>query len=517
MEQFGRYEIYTDVEAVTYENVISVLQKAYSTHQLNIASITTLLNYDAGIQPIQRQGNKAYRSDIDYECVDNVANEVSTFKLGYIWGNPITLVQRGLKDSGSENESRAIALVNEGYEAEGIRTKTQALGRYVEITGIGYTFVDINMNYEEGDSFFDLEVLDPRNTFVVRSSRYLDRRKMLGVTFRVDAQGNRYFTCYTKDRRFEILDMKILNGEEVKSESWNHDLKSGELNPLGMIPIVEWIRSYDRMGCFEHQLSEMDNLNILNSNLTNDVEQNTQAFFHTNDVDFPTQIVTNEDGTTTEEVQKPKEGSWLRTYTSPDGKTPFIKPLILDYNYDGILNNMVSKRALILQKCNVPQRNDNSGGSTGVAMDSATGWAAAESAACTEQSIMESCKMEEVKLVIKAIKTNPYVPSDSPLLNLRYVDIEPSIKRNKTYELTTKVNFFATAVSHGIYGLHALKAMNAFEDANQVWEDSKELITKFQESQFRIEENTDEKRLSADESDQISNSPMIDGLSVGNE
>lgn len=41
------------------------------------------------------------------------------------------------------------------------------------------------------------------------------------------------------------------------------------------------------MGCFEQQISEMDNLNLLISDFTNDVEQNTQAVWHTNDVDFP--------------------------------------------------------------------------------------------------------------------------------------------------------------------------------------------------------------------------------------
>ena len=52
--------------------------------------------------------------------------------------------------------------------------------------------------------------------------------------------------------------------------------------------------------------------------------------------------------------------------------------------------------------------------------------------------------------------------------------------------------------------------MNAFEDVNQVWEDSKELIQKYQSSIFDKQETTKD-RLEADYSDQIENSPRLDG------
>jgi hypothetical protein len=172
-----------------------------------------------------------------------------------------------------------------------------------------------------------------------------------------------------------------------------------------------------------------------------------------------------------------------------------------------MLNNILSRRSLILQKCNVPQRNDNSGGSTGIAMSDATGWSAAESSANKQQNITEDCKMQEVAIVLKAIAL---FANGSELSALSVMDIKPSIKRQKNYELTTKVNFFATAVSHGINGLHALNAMNAFEDVNKVWEDSRELIEKYQSSIFDKQEEPKD-RLDADYSDQINNSPNLNG------
>ena len=306
--------------------------------------------------------------------------------------------------------------------------------------------------------------------------------------------------------------VKITNGNRViQKESWSHDERSGEKNPLTINPIIEWVRSDDRMGCFERQIPDLDNLNLLVSDFTNDVDQNTQTIWHCNDIDFPVEIVKLSDGTEREVIKKPATNDWMQTYTSQDGKTPFVKPVAVEYDYQGMLNNIITRRSLILQKCNVPQRNDNSGGSTGIAMDSATGWSAAETQAQKQQNIMEACKMEEVKVVLSAIRNNPYVPADSPLLKLKYTDIQPSVKRSKTYELTVKTNALTTLLSHGFDLRDATQAIPMFEDNTQVIERSGEGVKKYQESQvFSSKKETEEKRPFADTSDQISNSPNID-------
>lgn len=511
--QYGRKILYTDVPEITYENVIDVLRKAIGGHEQNASRIDYLLRYEAGEQPLLRV--KKYRPDINIETNDNLANEITNFNIGFKWSQSINLVQRGEKDSGAEDESFAISLLNEQYESESIRAKTQKLGRFVEIGAIGYTYVDVNNEIEgdneNGDSYFKVEALDPRTTFVIRSSYYIDQRIMLAVTFRKDIQGNRFFTCFSKDRRFEIKNlMEVANGELVSKEKpeWNHAKRSGEENPLRMIPIVEWFISFDRLGCFERQIPEMNALNIAVSDFFNDIDQNTQAIFHANDIEFPK----DEQG----KEQHPKTNDWVVTQTTQDGKTPFINPIAISYDYSGMLANISYRRNMILQKCNIPTRNDNSGGSTGIAMDTATGWNAAETAASSQQNIMESCKMEEVKIALKAIKISPFVPQDSPLLKLKPSDIQPSIKRSKNYEMSVKTSSLANMLSHGIYGLHALKTINLFDDVSQVWTDSKELIEKYQNSLFdksngSNEEETPQNTDGGTEA-QISNSPLIDGI-----
>lgn len=508
MDNYGRRELFTDVPEITSENIISVLRDVVPFHDINAHQMDRLIRFEAGEQPLTRE--KIYRADINVQDEDNVANEITEFKLGFVWGYPITLVQRGEKDSSNADQSDAIALLNEQYVADNNQAKLQQIARFVEICGVGYEYIDMNMNYQDGDSLFTISPLDPRNTFIVKSSYYVDHRPMLGVTFRVDSMGNRHYTCFTKDRRYEILDSKIVNDKGNTENVWGHERYSGELNPLGMIPIVEWLRSYDRMGCFERQLSELNALNLLISDFANDVDQNTQAIWHGNDIDFPKDADGN--------VQSPKTNGWLLTYTSPDGKTPQVNPLSITYDYNGMLANIVTKRSLILQKCNVPQRNDNSGGSTGIAMSDATGWTSAEMSAQKQQALQELAKASELRVVLECIKQNPKTPANSPLLKLRHCDIQPNIKRQKTYELTTKVNAWATAVSHGMNGYHALVMVNMVDDPNQVWADSKAGVEMYQQSVYGNqnegegadgESKPNADRISQDNSDQENNSPNM--------
>lgn len=477
----GRKVIYTNVREITSDNVIQVLQSAVDAHGINAERINYLIRFEAGYQDFVRK--KVYRPDVDNRCVDNVASEVTEFKRGFHWANPITLVQRGQNDSGAETEQEAVSLLNEQYLAQGITGKQQDLGRFVEICGVGYTYIDINTDWQDGDAFFKLVTLDPRYTFVVRSNYYVDHRVMMGVTFSTDDSGNCYYSCFTPTQRFEIQNLITkLDGTRRRKAVWSEipGRASGSKNPLGMVPIVEWIRDYDRMGCFERQIDEMLALNQLASDVLNSSAQEVDSIWWANDVDFEK----DEDGN----VRKPGSGDWVMSYTAENGK-PVIQPLSPNYDYHGVLENYTTRRDLILQKCNVPRRSSTSGGSSGVAMDSANGFAVAELSASKQEYIMANCKMDEVRVVLAAIALNPYIKADNPMLKVRYSDMQASIKRQKSYELTTKINAFATGVSHGINGLHMLKAINLFEDVAQVWDDSEKMVTAYQKKEC-VEQRT---------------------------
>lgn len=506
--QLKRREIYTSEKEITKDNVIGVLREAHITHLQNADRMKYLFQYEEGNQPLPRE--KSYRKDIDVNCVDNVANEATNFNTSYKWGNPFTITQRGAREDFDEEILKGISELNLQYELNGIRSKTQKLGRDVEISALGYTYVEPNYKHRPGESYFKLTVLNPLFAYVVKSSYYIDQRDMMNVTFRQDGKGNTYFTCFTENSVFEIINLvKIVDGKEI--DEWYHSEDSNYTNPMGMLPMVEWFRDYDRMGVFERQIPDMDALNILASDMCNATEEAVQAIWHCNDVDFPT----DKDGNTV----KPKSNDWLQTFTSQDGKTPFVTPLNCNFDYQGNLNYYLSKRALILEKCNVPQRSDNSGGSTTGAMDSANGYATAELVASKQQCIQESCKLKEVALVLKAISLSDKIPQDSPLLKLSIEDLQPNIKRTKNFEMATKTNALATMLSHGIHGLHALKVANLFSDPLEVYKDSQDLIDRYQSSIFdkqTTSTNLKDEKVASDDSDQITNSPLIDGISTEN-
>ena len=502
----GRIKIKTDVPEITFDNCIDVLRKALSSHYLNADRIQFLLDYEEGVQPLLRE--KTYRTDIDCQIVDNTANEIVEFKVGFHYGNPITFKKRDIV----EGKIEAVQEFNDQYLLTDANSANQELARYFEIGGICCTYIDTNENYEDGDSYYIRTVLDPRTSFVVYSSYYPDGREMMGVTYRKDSDGTYRYTCFSKDWRYEIKNWQVVNGDGTTSEFWGHDSRSGEENPLHIIPITEYFRSYDRMGCFERQIDEMDNLNLLISDFSNDVDQNTQTIWWTNDCEFQTVQVQNEDGTVTEKVVHPKSNEWLQTYTTRDGKIPKVQPLTVNYDYAGILSNILAQRALILQKCAVPQRNDNSGGSTGVAMSDATGWSAAETAASKEEMVISKSLRKELKVICAAIRESTHCPSDSVLKELLPSDLEPSIKRQKSYELSVKTTAIATLLGQGFSLEDTLDAVALFPDPAQVIERSKEGVEKKQ----NLSEEKEVTPTSDDPINQIDNSPIIDGMSMEN-
>lgn len=502
----GREEIYTDYKTINSGNIIEVLEDALVKHSVIAQTCRYLDDYERGNQPLQRE--KTYRPGINVVDIDNVANQIAEFWQNYVWGCPMLFVQRGSDDKNQKQNSdeiEAITLLNEEYHlANGLYTgsKTAMLARNVEVEGIGFTYVDVNVDYEEGDSHFTLDVLDPEYTFIVKHSG-LGHKPVLGVTFSVDTQGLRHITAFTSKNRYELNEYFDKDNNRNLSET----NRSGEINPLGIIPIIEYIRSYDRMGVFERQIPEMDALNLMNSDFANDVDQNTQAVWHANDIE----PAKDDNGN----VITPKDGQWLYTYTAHDGRTPMLNPLSVTYDYPGMLSNIQNKRVTILQKCNVPQRNDTTGGSTGIAMADASGWTAAETAATKETEILYGCKLQELRVVLKAIEqclTLKTIEVSNPMLKLKASDVRPNVNRQKSYEMVTKANAYATWVNHGISPMHALEQVNAFPDVNQVITDSKEYLDKFYEKNFADNNAEANTRLMGDYTDQIVNSPSLDGI-----
>ena len=511
----GRNIIYTSYKEITADNVMEVVKDAMKFYRENEEDCQYLLDFASGEQPLQRKEPKKVMSWIDCNAVDNVALEICDFWRGFGWGNPITLVLRGDTDN-SETKADGLAKLNVCYSATGSERDLQTLADFIVKCGICYTFIDINPDYEEGESYFTRDVIDPRWAFVVRSTAYSDRRIVLGVTLNVDKDKNYYFSAYTKDSRFDMSAsyLKEVKNAGTEDDYWGNHYSwlpldaFGVKNALGKIPLIEWYWEPGRTGVFENQISALNNINLLVSDISNGIEQRIQAIWWANNVEFEKEIIKDGDGVEHEVIKKPKDGDWVMTKTSREGVNPAIEPLVMDYNLDAMNKTFTEQRTLVLQKCHVPQRSETSGGSSGVAMDTAAGWADAESVASSREEIVKGCQIDEIKVVLRAIKESPKINGDNSLLKLNASDVQPAIRRPKNSDLATKTNAIATLISHGFSLEDAIANIPLFADASQVIQRSGEGVRKFQETIFNNENSADEKNMQ-DMSDQASKSPIL--------
>ena len=495
----GRRKIYTNIKIITRKNIIDILKKAYSIHKQNVYDMQFLIDFERGIQPLQRP--KKVRPDIDIRTISSLPNYIKEFNIGYNWGSPVMLVQRGnneLHRTDPNTDDLGISALNEQLKnIENIGYKDQCMAEFVEITGIGHKMVDIKTDFPESldemyvGSLVEDYYLDSRYAFCVYYNGP-GQKKLIGATY-VEYEGKTYFTCTTDRWRFEIEDWKIVDQQ---------------INPLGMVNIVEFERLPDRTGCFERAIPKIDALNILESDFANDVSQRTQEMWWGDNIDF------KEDETTGEPI-KPKSGDWILTVSS-EGKVAKIQPLSSSFDGGSTLSAIDNERTTILQDCYVPiQYSSSGGGSTGVATDMSSGWSATELMAQRKQQITEKAKREELELILRAFKQVPtrILPSDSPLRKIHVSDMSMKFLRNRNYDMSIKANTFATYFNCGIHPLHILQIIDSFPDPEQTFVDSSDVMMALQKKMIdsgNTEQKSDTFNTSGDPANQTENSPILD-------
>lgn len=494
----GRRKIYTNIKNITKQNIIYVLKKAYSVHVQNVYDMQFLLDYEKGIQPLQRP--KKVRPDIDIRTTSILPNYIKEFNIGYSWGSPVMLVQRGnneLHETDANIDDMGISSLNEQLKnIENIGYKDQCMAEFVETVGIGHKMVDIKTDFPKSltepytGSLVEDYYLDSRYAFCVYYNGP-SKKKLIGATFMED-EGKLYFTCTTDQWRFEI-------------EDWN--VVEQQINPLGMVNIVEFERLPDRTGCFERAIPKIDALNILESDFANDVSQRTQEMWWGDNIDFKE----DENGNPI----KPKSGDWILTVSS-EGKVANIQPLSSSFDGGSTLNSIADSRTTILQDCYVPiQYSSSGGGSTGVATDMMSGWSSVELMAQRKQQVTEKSKREELELILRAIKQVPtrILPADSALRKAHVSDMEMKFLRRKSVDMSIKSNTFATYFNCGVHPLHILQIIDAFPDAEQTYLDSLPMLTALQKKMINSGNANEESEMpntSSDPINQIETSPILD-------
>lgn len=371
----GRRMILTDETEVNIGNVVQILRKALPYHWKNRSEISYLWSYYKGRQPILNRV-KEVRPEITNKIVENRANEIVSFKSGYLMGEPLQYVSRG----NAENIADAINQLNEFVFAEEKPAKDKELADWFHICGTSFRMVlPDEMAGEDDESPFEIYTLDPRNTFVVYNNG-LGNKPILGVKYVVDENGVVHYSCYSNHEYFEIVESKVI---------------SYDTHILGEIPIIEYPLNMARIGAFELVIPLLDAINLTDSNRLDGVEQFIQALMLFHNVDI-----------SSEDFDELRERGAIKFKDIDPQLKAEINYLVSNLNQGETQTLVDHMYQTVLTICGMPNRNGGSSTSdTGSAVIMRDGWSAAEARAKDSESMFKKSERIFLKVVLNICRT----------------------------------------------------------------------------------------------------------------
>lgn len=412
MGYFGRKKIFTDVTDITRDNVLEVLRKALITHWSNKADMEYLYAYYKGRQPILNR-QKEVRPEIQNNVVENRANEIVSFKVGYLMGEPIQYVSR----SDDKMVADKITTLNGYCLSEDKAAKDKELADWFHICGTAYRMVlpDSVFERESDEAPFEIYTLDPRFAFVVYANS-IGEPPVMGVKYIQRSDGAVIYSIYTKDRYFEVENQSMIVREEAQS--------------LG-IPIIEYPANNARLGAFEIVLPLLDAINTVDSNRLDGVEQFVQALmlFHNVDISGDDFSKLRDEGAIKFKDIDPQFKAEIKYLTSELNQSQ--TQTLVDHLYNTVLTI-----------CGMPNRNGGTSTSdTGSAVIMRDGWSAAEARAKDSELMFKLSEKEFLKLVLR-------ICSDLSDLELRLSDVEVRFTRRNYENISQKSTVLTTMLSN---------------------------------------------------------------------
>lgn len=463
---YGRRVITTDAIEINDSNVVAELEKAMTIHILNRAEIDYLWEYYRGKQPILRR-KKDVRPEICNKIVENRANEIVSFKVGYLCGEPIQYVCR----NADEQVSQAISVLNEMMFSENKASQDKEVVEWQMICGTAYRLVLPDEVLYEDDAPFELFTLDPRDTFIIRSNE-VGNRPLLGVKYCTDEFGQNTFSVYSKNRFWKIKDGKIL---ESKAHS------------LGMIPIFEYPANNARLGAFEIVLPLLDAINNVASNRLDGVEQFVQAFIKFVNCDI-----------SPEDFKEMKELGGIKI-KSTDGANADVEMITNELNQTQIQTLVDYMYQTVLTICGMPNRNGGSSTSdTGSAVLLRDGWSLAEARAKDSELMFKRAEQQMLKLILKICRDSKGVPDE--LNTLRLKDIALQFTRRNYEAIQSKSQVLVSMLQQPkIHPRLAFESSGLFIDPERAYsismeyheEQSRKALEMMQQTGGQADENED--------------------------
>jgi SPP1 family phage portal protein len=437
---FGRRVLYTDVTEITADNVASVVQNVFPNHVANVDEINYLYNYYKGKQPILERVKKV-REEINSKVVTNYANEIVSFKVGYLLNSPFQYV--ALTDKNEE-----VNILNSYMYQVGKQAQDQEVIEWNHICGTAYRYVEAKepSQVEKGDSPFDLYTLDPRTTAIIYSSTF-KKKRMAAITYTISSETNtvRNFVIYTKDKIFtyaEDTEKLTVSGLEEKP------------NTLGEIPVFEYPANNARLGAFEIVLPLLDAINRINSNDVDAGDTQIQSFLKFINCDLDGDALEN-----------------LAAYgaikiKSIDGAPADVDTVKTDYSYDGANITKQDIHNAILTICGMPvMGNGSSISANNGAILIQNGWSQAEARAKSSETMFKGSERTMLELVFKICRT---ISKDN--VNLRISDVDCKSTRTNYENVQVKAQVLCEMLNTPrVHPKLAFEACGLFSDPENAY------------------------------------------------
>lgn len=406
----GREVLVHEDIAITDENIVDILNKVKGWHDKNRYDIQYLWDYYKGKQPILLREKKV-RPEICNRIVENRANEIVSFKVGYLCGEPIQYIGR----SGSEAISKAISELNEMMFSENKATQDKRIVEWQAICGTAFRLVLPDTRGEEDDAPFEIYTLDPRDTFVVYSNE-VGNRPLLAVKYCTTENGDYIYSIYTSNHFW-----KIRNG----------DIEESSEHALGMIPIIEYPANTARLGAFEIVLDLLDEINNIASNRMDGIEQFVQAFMKFINCEI-----------TKEEYLEFLELGAIKVKSS-EGQNADVDMVSNELNQSQTQITKDDVHSAIIEITGMPNRNGGSSTSdTGQAVVLRDGWTLAESRAKDSELMFKESEQNTLKLILRIIRDTQGLSEE--LYALRLKDIALQFTRRNYENIQSKAQVLTT-------------------------------------------------------------------------
>lgn len=399
MDLFGRRVIYSDVEEINAENVLDVINRARVVHEKNKVEIDFLYKYYKGDQPILYR-KKDIRPEICNKIVENRANEVVSFKVGYLCGEPIQYISR----SGESNIAEQVGKLNDMMLVESKATKDKDLLEWQHVVGTAYRMVAVSTD-SEAESPFELYTLEPGSAFVIYSSK-VGNKVLAGVHIGTNSEGETVYSVYTDRMFFEVTGIGALKARP---------------HALGLVPIIEYPANNARMGAFETVIPILDAINTVTSNRIDGVEQFVQSLmkFINCEIDKETFATLQQMGAI--------------SIKSTDGQNADVEILTQELNQQQTQTLVDYMYQTVLTICGMPNRNGNgsSTSDTGAASLLRDGWTLAEARAKDSELMFKRSEREMLKVVLRICRTLAG-------MDLKLADVETKFTRRNYENIQTK-------------------------------------------------------------------------------